>query len=118
MFAGDTITPEIMLLITFVSMGIVFGALILLTFILGLFKITFYKEKKSNKELVKVAPVNEVVADNDNDEDEEELIAVITAAIASSMSTSIDNIVIRNIRRVPQTTAVWGRMGRQEQVNK
>lgn len=49
-----------------------------------------------------------------NEEADEELIAVITAAIAASLNTSMHNIVVSQIRRVPDSTPVWGKSGRSE----
>ncbi len=48
---------------------------------------------------------------------EDELIAVITAAVAASLKTSIHNIVVRNIVRIPDETPAWARSGRVDQIN-
>lgn len=49
--------------------------------------------------------------------EEEELIAVISAAIAASLKTSTNNIVVKNIVKVEDATPIWGKIGRLEQVN-
>lgn len=61
------------------------------------------------KPVAQVAPVAE--------EDDEELIAVITAAVAASMNTSIHNIVVSNIVRVQDSTPAWGKAGRSDLMN-
>ncbi len=50
-------------------------------------------------------------------EDEEELVAVISAAIAATLGTSVQNIVVRNIVRVPDQTPAWGQSGRVNQMH-
>ena len=50
------------------------------------------------------------------EEDEEELIAVISAAIAAGLGTSMHNIFVKNIVRVPDATPAWGQSGRIEQM--
>lgn len=108
------------MLVTLFSMGIVFATLLAISYILDAFKILFYKqgEKQTNlvkKETLKNKSVNkEEAVSNNKDEDDEELVAVITAAIASSLSKPIQNIKIRNIRRIPQNATTWSKVGRQE----
>ena len=49
-------------------------------------------------------------------EDYGELVAVITAAIAVSLNTSTHNIVVKNIRRRQDTTPVWSKFNRIQQL--
>ncbi|MBU1564490.1 MAG: OadG family protein [Proteobacteria bacterium] len=49
---------------------------------------------------------------NDN-----ELVAVITAVIAMKMKTTIDNIVIKNIKKIEDRSPLWNRAGIIEQMN-
>ncbi|RKD33939.1 hypothetical protein BET03_08055 [Thermohalobacter berrensis] len=108
------------LIITVMSMGIVFLALLAISYIISGFEKVFYK--RDNKTVVKKDSQNKKVTKNmDNekdktDEDEEELIAVIAAAIAANLSKSIKDIKIRSIRRVPQSTSIWAKAGREEQI--
>ncbi len=107
--------------VTIFSMAVVFVALLIISYLLKGFKVLFYKKKtqkiktnvaKTVKE--KVAVTNEeIIISND---DEEELIAVITAALAASLSKSISEIRIRNIKRVNQGSSMWTRAGRFEQM--
>ncbi|MDI9476687.1 MAG: OadG family protein [Natronincolaceae bacterium] len=46
-----------------------------------------------------------------------ELIAVITAAVAASLNVSAQDVVVKNIRRVQDSTPIWAKMGRIEQIN-
>lgn len=108
---GDTVSMGGALVITIVSMGIVFATLIVISYILSGFKTVFYKEKKETKEPI----VNEIIKE-ETKENNDELVAVIAAAISMSTNKPIDNFYIRNIKRVPQTTPIWGKMGRQEQI--
>ncbi|WP_162523574.1 OadG family protein [Calorimonas adulescens] len=101
-----------LLMVTIVGMGVVFGVLILLALIIMGFKYVFYKEPE--KETVKeVSAINNLEKEKANDE---ELVAVIAAAIASSNPGM--RFVVRNIVRIPDTSPAWGRMARQEQINR
>lgn len=100
--------------ITFVALIIIWGMAVVLTKIVrnienkGDTKIKVVKTTKNKK--VEVEEVYE-------ETNEEELIAVISAAIASSLKTSVDNIIVRNIVRVNDDTPTWGVVGRINQVN-
>lgn len=50
-------------------------------------------------------------------EEDSELVAVITAALSSSLQVSPDTIRVRNIVRMTDPTPSWVRMGRIEQFN-
>lgn len=52
---------------------------------------------------------------NDGDVDDEELIAVITAAIASSLNRSTHDIVVKSVKRIPYRTPAWNRASRNQQ---
>ncbi|RKD20956.1 hypothetical protein BET04_08935 [Caminicella sporogenes] len=68
---------------------------------------------------VKSVPTSQVnVSVPEVEENDEELVAVITAAIAASLNTSTHNIIVKNIIRIPDTTPVWGKAGRLEQMNR
>ncbi len=106
------------------GMGITFVALVLIWLITVLMSKTIHKfEAKANLTVVKaLSPqnpisqptlvINELVV-----EDESELVAVITAAIASSLSTSVQSIKVTNIRRVADATPTWGKSGRSDVMN-
>jgi len=101
------------------GMGITFIALILIWWITVLMSKTIHKlEARSN--ITEVKPkeqvaVNYVAAPAQNDE--EALIAVITAAIAASMNTTMQSIRVTNIRRISDSTPTWGKSGRSDVMN-
>ena len=115
----DGVSINEALIITLFSMGLVFITLLAISFILDGFRAVFYKKSPQKKvEKVQQSPVKTVEPTIvETEQDDEELIAVITAAIASSLSKSTSDIVVRNIQRVSQNTPTWARVGRQEQFN-
>ena len=105
--------------VTLLGVSIVFLALVALIIITWLYpkiiKGLLNKDKKK-------APVPEKASQavpeqttkgaiNDN-----ELVAVITAAIAASLGTASNGIVIRSLRRSNSNAPAWGKEGRTEQV--
>lgn len=52
-----------------------------------------------------------------NREDDMELIAVIAAAIASSTGMELGDFRVKSIVRIPETSPVWARIGRQELIH-
>lgn len=103
--------------VTFLGMAITFVALILLWGLTAL--MSRMLKSKEEKEKKPMAPAPVVLAEAGPAAEEradETLIAVIGAAIAASLDTSIHNIVVRSIRRVPDNTPAWGHMGRLEQM--
>ncbi len=89
---------------TVMCMATVFAMLIFIAFIISLFKYVGKLEAIVNRKEVKAAqPAQTVSAPEETEEDEEiddlELVAVITAAIAASLGTSPDGLIVRSIRR-------------------
>ena len=111
---GETISLGEGLIVTALGMGVTFVALIVLSLMLDLLRILFYKEPQKAPVQIVQQPVAEAEAEEDN---MEELVAVITAAVAASLQTSTHNIIVQNILRVGDTTPTWGRAGRVEQMN-
>lgn len=99
---------------TVLGMGIVFGVLAIMIFLISLFKylpILFSGGKKAeNNQDEKATSVKEISADINHDEDtdlmdDNELVAVITAAISAFQSeaysdNSAGGFVVRSIRRI------------------
>lgn len=84
------------------GMGGTFAILILIAWIISLFK---YIKKGDIKHEHKEARINAVVEEKpsvtiENGTDDLELIAVITAAIAASLNTTTDQLQVRSLRRV------------------
>ena len=111
---GETISLGEGLIVTALGMGVTFVALIVLSLMLDLLRVLFYKEPQKAPVQIVQQPVAEAEAEEDN---MEELVAVITAAVAASLQTSTHNIIVQNILRVGDTTPTWGRAGRVEQMN-
>lgn len=101
---------------TLMGMGTVFIVLIFISWLIGQFKHINAWEKKQREKALKAAPaaipapapVVEQYMEEVDAEDELELVAVITAAVAASMNTSADGLVVRSIKRV-QGTSKWKR---------
>lgn len=107
------------LVITVFSMLLVFAALIVISYSIDILKVIFHG-KDSKKKVAEVQQPASVVVEPtraEAEDDDEELVAVITAALAASLSRPASEIVVRNIVRVSQNTPVWARVGRQEQFN-
>jgi len=87
------------------GMGTVFVILILISFVISLFKYISAGENKHDKNSKVNAKIEETphIAEAVNEQDDLELIAVITAAVAVSMNTSTDKLRVKSLRRVNKT---------------
>ena len=93
---------------TVMGMGITFLVLILIAFCISLFKYIhkaedYFAAKKAQKEeqvpFEPKSPEAAPVVYETETVDDLELVAVITAAVAASMNTSVDKLVVRSIKR-------------------
>lgn len=100
------------------GVGITFVALVLIWWITVLMSKTIQTIEARNA-IVEVKPLTPqpVAAVQVDDADDEELIAVISAAIAASLNTTMDNFKVTNIRRTSDSTPTWGKIGRSEVMN-
>lgn len=120
---GETISLVEGLIVTVLGMLVVFMALIFLMVIIQVMEKVLYR-RSGNKADIKVSKVEpaeetkEVEANNPKQQDDLELVAVIAAAIASSMGIQPDDLVIKNIVRLPETAPVWSVAGRLDQMNR
>lgn len=109
------------LFVAALGMSVTFAVLVFLWFCISMFaKVINAAQDAGNKkgEIVEVTSVTQVQSLEEVSQDEdEELIAVISAAIAASMNTSIHNIVVRNIVSVNDNSPSWSKTGRIEQMN-
>jgi len=94
------------LIVVVIGFSMVFVILCIISFILSIFSVVSkILEKRKQNKVSSVGPENIVPAlaeetpAEDNTTDDLELVAVITAAIASAMSTTSDKIIIRSILR-------------------
>lgn len=119
MSLGDKMVATLYVIL--LGMGITFVALILIWALTALMSRIIRAVEGGAKPAVTeatnskapVAPAQVAVSE----EEDEALIAVITAAIAASLNTSMHNIVVTNITRVNDETPVWGRAGRSDVMN-
>ena len=88
-----------------------------LWFAISILTSVFKALDKSNKKPEPVQKVNNIVAVEETEENDEELIAVIAAAVAATMNTSIHNIVVKNVVQVNDHSPSWAKTGRIEQMN-
>ena len=92
---------------TLMGMGTVFVVLIFIAFLISRFKYIsrlenwFRKRKMKNEPTVTETVAEEPAADEKeiDETDDLALVAVITAALAASLETSPDKLVVRSIRR-------------------
>ncbi len=116
MTLGDKMVATLYVIL--LGMGITFVALVTIWAITALMsKILMGLEGKSQPAVKAVDVAKAPVAEAAPKEDEGELVAVITAAIAASLGTSMHNIIVTNIRRVEDATPTWGRAGRSDVMN-
>ncbi len=77
----------------------------------------FGRKKKNTAQVLQGQNDSAVTLESDQSlMSDDTLIAVITAAVALSLGTSSNGIVIKSIRRTGQIAPVWGVRGRIEQV--
>ena len=113
---GEVIDFGEMVTITLFSMGVVFATLLVISFILDLFKVVF-AEKKSQE--VKKGPQPQTVAATPEPVStgtDEELVAVITAAIAAYIGKGTDKLIVRKITPMASQEPIWAQMGRIDQM--
>ncbi|MBF8983593.1 OadG family protein [Lutibacter sp. B2] len=96
------------MLVTFVVLMLLWGLIVIMTKVLT-------RKPKVKPVVTETTPAVQDQAVEE--EDDEELVAVITAAIAASLSTSTHNLIVTNIVRVEDATPAWGKVGRIDQMN-
>lgn len=86
--------------VTFISMGIVFLSLYIISLILNLFEIIFYKEEKTTASQVAITSTkNDDLIDIRNLEDENDLVAALMASILASKNKD-SKFRVKSIRRI------------------
>ncbi len=106
------------LMVAVVGMTITFLALIFLWLMIEIMA-KLLKQKSVAGQVPPVEAPAPVAPQTDADVaiDDCELVAVITAALAASLQTSVDNIVVKNIVRIPDQRPTWAKNGLAEQMN-
>ncbi|MDN5299140.1 MAG: glutaconyl-CoA/methylmalonyl-CoA decarboxylase subunit delta [Clostridiales bacterium] len=120
MTIGERVAATLYVII--LGMGITFTALVLIWGMTALLSRIVQNIEKKSQPAVMPAPkaaqaAPAAAAVEVEAADQSELIAVISAAIAASMHTSMHNIVVTSIRRTGDSTPVWGQMGRSDVMN-
>jgi sodium pump decarboxylase gamma subunit len=109
------VTMSEALVVTLVSMFVVFVVLVLISLLIGLLKTMSQENTKKVPEPPKKEELKpDLITTDKAEETEEELIAVITAAIAASLGLNIPDINISSIRRTNQNTNIWREVSKQE----
>ena len=105
--------------LTIVGMGVVFAVLVLISIALDILRLTSAVQNKnslgSNAEN-SVQHVKQSGKQTISAEGDAELIAVMTAAVASSQGMETDRFVITAIRPKNRQSSLWSLAGRQQQM--
>ncbi len=116
MSANDKVL--VTLFVAGLGMAVTFAVLVFLWFCISvLTKVLNKKPEPKNTKVTEVAAVAETKVVEEVNEEDEELVAVIAAAVAASMNTSIHNIVVKNIVSISDQSPSWSKTGRIEQMN-
>ncbi len=116
---GEYISMGDGLIVTLFSIAMVFIVLIIISIFISMLK-NFDRKKeepivvKGNKDIK--TDIIKSEEEMDKKPDDEELIAVLSAAVAASLGVSLPQINIKSIKRVSNTSPVWGVAGIQEQI--
>jgi len=105
------------LVTTILGMGITFLALIILQIVTSQFdKLNRTRAETPDAQLVHTARKTTVEQPVKDTMVNDELVAAVTTALAMALETSATNIIIKDIKRVADTTPVWSKAGIAEQV--
>ena len=107
--------------ISIFAMIVVFLVLLIISYLIDI--TAFFIHGKKKKVEVKKEAVNESTAKPSEIKKETKgksdgLVVTIAAAIAAYLGTSVDNVRIKSIRRVPQSDTPWTERGLLAQINK
>lgn len=100
--------------ITFVALCLIWALTVIMSKVIQRMEQKPVPKSIKNEETVAPTQMPLKTAQTDEVEDDEALIAVITAAIAATLGTTMHNIHVSNIRRVTDQTPAWGQAGRSE----
>jgi len=125
---------DLALSLTFTGIVIVFSVLIMLIVLIELLSFILRKisglsvkknevveemRQKADPAITNInnSTLEEKASEQCNEVDDKELIAILTAAVAASMQrTSNSKIIVKSFRRIQQTSPVWNKSGRVEQI--
>lgn len=107
---GDKVELGQALFISLFAMAIVFLVLLIISYLIDITAFVLnrkVKQKKTSDELSKTTVSPPLSNKNGNDD----IVVVIAAAIAAYLGTSVDNVKITKIRRIPQNSTTWTERG-------
>ncbi len=107
---GEQVSMNDALVVTLFSMAIVFIALLAISFILDIFKVTLAK-KDTNKKKGSIEPIQNEMHE-ESKEDEEEIAAVIASVLALNLEKNTDELIVKNIKRIPDYESAWVKAGK------
>jgi sodium pump decarboxylase gamma subunit len=107
------------LVTTFLGMGITFIALIMLMFIISWMERLASPGRPPAPAAAGGAVSSTVPSaiSQTREDDDTELAAMITAVLANHLNTASENIIIKNIIRIEDSSPLWNRAGILEQIN-
>lgn len=105
------------LVTTILGMGITFVALLILMVLISWFDKLINPKRVQETTVAKPSAQQATPTAAPEKGDDRELVAAITTALAITLKTPVDNIVIRNIVRVEDKSPAWNRAGIIEQMN-
>lgn len=111
---GSLVTALMGMSVTFIVLTLIWGMIALLTKAMDQTEKKKESVAKPTMEATKNETVTEVVVDKSEDE---QLVAVITAAIAASLSKPTNLIEVRKIVRIGDSVPAWRKRAKEEQLN-
>lgn len=114
---GNEVSLGQSLFISVFAMIVVFVVLLIISYLIDFTALCINgsKSKVANKVTTEVKPK---IDKSSTKVDDSELVAVIAAVVASYLGTSVDNVKISKIRRIPQSNSPWAERGLLTQINK
>lgn len=97
-------------MVCLISMLVIFAVLYLISVMIDILAFSLKRKKGSNQPPAPATPMAAPVAARDSDTD----IAVITAAAAAYLGRGMDEIIVREIRKVQNNESEWSRSSRTE----
>ena len=113
---GDKVEIGQALFISLFAMAVVFLVLLIISYLIDMTAFFINGNLKAKK--VKVEASNTTISAPATNKKSDDTVVVIAAAIAAYLGTTVDNIRITKIRRVPQKGTTWSERGLLAQINK
>lgn len=101
--------------ISIFAMVVVFVVLLIISYMIDI--VAFFLKGSNSPKKVSAAVSNEGHAAAKKNANSDTDVAIIAAAVASYLGTSVDNIRIQQIRRVSNNESVWSERGLFAQIN-